>query len=39
MAGLEELKKKLEPLFDADKGGSVGLSLEPCDSYMVSFIS
>lgn len=36
MAGLEELKKKLEPLFNADKGSSVGLSLEPCESYMVS---
>lgn len=36
MAGLEELKKKLEPLFDSDKGSSVGLSLEPCESYMVS---
>lgn len=36
MAGLEELKRKLEPLFDVDKGASVGLSLEPCESYMVS---
>ena len=38
MAGLEELKKKLEPLFDADIGSSVGLSLEPCESYMVCLL-
>ncbi|XP_020089612.1 mitogen-activated protein kinase kinase 3 [Ananas comosus] len=36
MAGLEELKKKLEPLFDAEKGLSIGMSLDPGDSYMVS---
>ncbi|XP_031477672.1 mitogen-activated protein kinase kinase 3 isoform X2 [Nymphaea colorata] len=36
MAGLEELKKKLGPLFDADKGFPSGLGLSPCDSYMVS---
>lgn len=35
MAGLEELKKKLQPLFDADKGLPSGLALDPCDSYMV----
>ncbi|WOK93010.1 mitogen-activated protein kinase kinase 3 isoform X1 [Canna indica] len=36
MAGLEELKKKLEPLFDSETGPSIGLSLDPCGSYMVS---
>ncbi|CAA6661188.1 unnamed protein product [Spirodela intermedia] len=36
MAGLEELKKKLQPLFDADKGLPGGLALDPCDSYMLS---
>ncbi|XAR51903.1 Mitogen-activated protein kinase kinase [Bertholletia excelsa] len=36
MAGLEELKKKLTPLFDAEKGFSSGSSLDPCDSYMLS---
>lgn len=35
MAGLEELKKKLAPLFDAEKGFSDGPSLDPCASYMV----
>lgn len=35
MAGLEELKKKLAPLFDADKGLPTGLSIDNCDSYMV----
>lgn len=35
MAGLEELKKKLTPLFDAEKGLSFGSTLDPCDSYMV----
>lgn len=37
MAGLEELKKKLTPLFDAEKGFSSGSTLDPCDSYAVSF--
>lgn len=37
MAGLEELKKKLAPLFDAEKGFSSGSTLDPSDSYMVSF--
>nr|XP_010936638.1 mitogen-activated protein kinase kinase 3 isoform X9 [Elaeis guineensis] len=36
MAGLEELKKRLEPLFDSEKGPSNGMPLDPCDSYMVS---
>lgn len=38
MAGLEELRKKLTPLFDAEKGFSTGstLDLDPCDSYTVS---
>ncbi|CBI34873.3 hypothetical protein VitviT2T_022404 [Vitis vinifera] len=36
MAGLEELKKKLSPLFDPDKGLSAGSTLDPCDSYMLS---
>ncbi|KAF2300134.1 hypothetical protein GH714_009391 [Hevea brasiliensis] len=36
MAGLEELRKKLAPLFDADKGFSVGSTLDPSDSYMLS---
>ncbi|KAF9625680.1 hypothetical protein IFM89_025465 [Coptis chinensis] len=37
MAGLEELKKKLAPLFDAEKGFSDGSSsMDPCESYMVS---
>uniref|UniRef100_A0A5B7BT60 mitogen-activated protein kinase kinase n=1 Tax=Davidia involucrata TaxID=16924 RepID=A0A5B7BT60_DAVIN len=36
MAGLEELKKKLTPLFDAEKGFSSGSTLDPCDSYMLS---
>ncbi|KAJ8623097.1 hypothetical protein MRB53_031626 [Persea americana] len=36
MAGLEELKKKLVPLFDADKGISDGPAMDPCASYMVS---
>ena len=36
MAGLEELRKKLAPLFDAEKGFSSGSSLNPSDSYMVS---
>lgn len=37
MAGLEELKKKLSPLFDPDKGLSAGSTLDPYDSYMVRF--
>lgn len=37
MAGLEELKKKLVPLFDAEKGFSSGSTLDPSDSYMVHF--
>lgn len=36
MAGLEELKKKLAPLFDAEKGFSAGSTLDPSDSYMLS---
>ncbi|KAH7682841.1 Mitogen-activated protein kinase kinase protein [Dioscorea alata] len=36
MAGLEELKKKLEPLFDAEKGLSYGTVMDPSESYMVS---
>ncbi|KAK9119791.1 hypothetical protein Scep_017884 [Stephania cephalantha] len=36
MAGLEELKKKLTPLFDAEKGFSDERLLDPCASYMVS---
>ncbi|XP_058088207.1 mitogen-activated protein kinase kinase 3 isoform X2 [Magnolia sinica] len=36
MAGLEELKKKLGPLFDADKGISDGTFMDPSASYMVS---
>ncbi|KAJ4729285.1 Mitogen-activated protein kinase [Melia azedarach] len=36
MAGLEELKEKLAPLFDAEKGFSSGSTLGPSDSYMLS---
>ncbi|KAE8699664.1 Mitogen-activated protein kinase kinase 3 [Hibiscus syriacus] len=36
MSGLEELKKKLAPLFDAEKGFSSGSTLDPYDSYMLS---
>ncbi|KAF8378245.1 hypothetical protein HHK36_029584 [Tetracentron sinense] len=36
MAGLEALKKKLAPLFDAEIGFSIGTTLDPCESYMVS---
>ncbi|KDP42864.1 hypothetical protein JCGZ_23806 [Jatropha curcas] len=36
MAGLEELRKKLAPLFDAEKGFSAGSTLDPSDSYMLS---
>ncbi|PKA63904.1 Mitogen-activated protein kinase kinase 6 [Apostasia shenzhenica] len=34
MAGLEDLKKKLQPLFDVESGPSV--TIDPCDSYLVS---
>lgn len=38
MAGLEELRKKLTPLFDAEKGlGFSTATLDPSDSYTVSF--
>lgn len=37
MAGLEELRKKLVPLFDAEKGLPSGSTLDPSDSYMVNF--
>ncbi|XP_010248604.1 PREDICTED: mitogen-activated protein kinase kinase 3 [Nelumbo nucifera] len=36
MAGLEELKKKLTPLFDAEKGFPGGTTLDLCESYMLS---
>ncbi|CAI0418987.1 unnamed protein product [Linum tenue] len=36
MAGLEELRKKLTPLFDAEKGFSAGPSLDLNNSYMLS---
>lgn len=36
MAALEELKKKLSPLFDAEKGFSSSSSLDPNDSYLLS---
>ncbi|XP_077253552.1 mitogen-activated protein kinase kinase 3 [Tasmannia lanceolata] len=36
MAALEELKKKLGPLFDADKGFQDDMAMDPCASYMVS---
>uniref|UniRef100_A0A7N0TNF0 mitogen-activated protein kinase kinase n=1 Tax=Kalanchoe fedtschenkoi TaxID=63787 RepID=A0A7N0TNF0_KALFE len=36
MAGLEELKKKLAPLFDAEKGFSSGSPLDTSDSYLLS---
>ncbi|KAK4603576.1 hypothetical protein RGQ29_012191 [Quercus rubra] len=36
MSGLEELRKKLVPLFDAEKGFSAGSTLDPCDSYTLS---
>ena len=35
MSGLEELRKKLAPLFDAEKGFSSSSTLDPCDSYTV----
>ena len=37
MSGLEELRKKLAPLFDAEKGFSSSSTLDPCDSYTVTF--
>ncbi|KAK4771843.1 hypothetical protein SAY86_013618 [Trapa natans] len=36
MDELEKLKKKLTPLFDAEKGFSSGSGLDPSDSYMMS---
>ncbi|KAL6524464.1 Mitogen-activated protein kinase kinase 3 [Orobanche hederae] len=36
MAGLKELKKKLVPLFDAEKGLLSGSTIDPSDSYMLS---
>ncbi|XP_058778646.1 mitogen-activated protein kinase kinase 3 [Vicia villosa] len=36
MSGLEELRKKLAPLFDAEKGFSSTSSLDPNDSYTFS---
>lgn len=36
MAGLEELKKKLTPLFDAEKGLSTDSPVDPSDSYTVT---
>ncbi|XP_020589672.1 mitogen-activated protein kinase kinase 3 [Phalaenopsis equestris] len=36
MAGLAELKKKLQPLFDAETGPSMGISMDSLDSYMVA---
>ncbi|GAB4848089.1 Mitogen-activated protein kinase kinase 3 [Ancistrocladus abbreviatus] len=36
MAGLEELKKKLTPLFDAEKGFTAESTLDAGDSYMLS---
>uniref|UniRef100_A0A2P2QU55 Uncharacterized protein n=1 Tax=Rhizophora mucronata TaxID=61149 RepID=A0A2P2QU55_RHIMU len=38
MAGLEGLRKKLIPLFDAEEGLSAGSSMDPNDSYTVIFI-
>lgn len=38
MAELEELKKKLAPLFDAEKGLD-GPSMNPYESYMASSFS
>lgn len=38
MAGLEELKKKLVPLFDAEKGFPSGSTIDPSDSYMVKLL-
>ncbi|RAL41280.1 hypothetical protein DM860_010074 [Cuscuta australis] len=36
MAGLEELKKKLAPLFDAEKGFPSSSTLDPSESYLLS---
>ncbi|KAG8388591.1 hypothetical protein BUALT_Bualt02G0141500 [Buddleja alternifolia] len=36
MAGLEELKKKLVPLFDAEKGFPSESTIDPSDSYLLS---
>ncbi|XP_010554056.1 PREDICTED: mitogen-activated protein kinase kinase 3 [Tarenaya hassleriana] len=36
MAALEELKKKLSPLFDVEKGFSSSSTLDPNDSYLLS---
>ncbi|GLT33217.1 hypothetical protein SLA2020_078210 [Shorea laevis] len=36
MAGLEELRKKITPLFDAEKGFSSESSVDPSESYMLS---
>ncbi|KAM7278182.1 hypothetical protein ACFE04_005316 [Oxalis oulophora] len=36
MAGLEALRKKLTPLFDAEKGFSSGSTMDSSDSYMLS---
>jgi hypothetical protein len=36
MSGLEELRKKLAPLFDAEKGFSSTSTLDPNDSYTVT---
>ncbi|KAL3628821.1 Mitogen-activated protein kinase kinase 3 [Castilleja foliolosa] len=36
MSGLEELRKKLAPLFDAEKGFPSGSTIDPSDSYMFS---
>jgi hypothetical protein len=39
MSGLEELRKKLSPLFDAEKGFSSTSTLDTNDSYTVSVFS
>lgn len=36
MAELEKLKKKLTPLFDAEKGFSTASGLDSSDSYMMA---
>ncbi|KAF4399877.1 hypothetical protein G4B88_021091 [Cannabis sativa] len=36
MAGLEELRKKLTPLFDSEKGFSSSSTFDPSDSYTLS---
>jgi hypothetical protein len=38
MSGLEELRKKLAPLFDTEKGFSSTSTLDPNDSYTVTVI-